>query len=172
MCWTALDAALEIAKLIDADSVAVTRWRDAREAVRAVILDRGYDDQLGAFVQAFDAKDLDASTLVIPIVGFFRGPTRGFARRSILSSTNLPIRDNSSTATGEATDSRVTKARFCSARFGSRTRSRSPVMSSARAPCSNARSRAATTSVYSPKRSMRRRERPSETFRKRSVTSA
>jgi len=73
MCWTALDAALEIAKLIDADSVAVTRWRDAREAVRAVILDRGYDDQLGAFVQAFDAKDLDASTLVIPIVGFLPG---------------------------------------------------------------------------------------------------
>lgn len=73
MCWTALDAALELAELLDADSVATTRWRDARDAVRAAILDRGYDDERGAFVQAFDTKDLDASTLVIPIVGFLPG---------------------------------------------------------------------------------------------------
>jgi len=70
MCWTALDAALDLAGLLGASPVAADRWRSARDALRTAILDRGYNAKLGAFVQAFDTENLDASTLVIPIVGF------------------------------------------------------------------------------------------------------
>ncbi len=73
MCWTALDAALDLRELLGVTSTATDRWRAARDAVRIAILERGFDPQLGAFVQAFDSKELDASLLVLPIVGFLPG---------------------------------------------------------------------------------------------------
>jgi len=40
------------------------------EEIRAAILSRGYDDKLGAFIQAFDRPVLDASALWIGLHGF------------------------------------------------------------------------------------------------------
>jgi GH15 family glucan-1,4-alpha-glucosidase len=69
MCWVALDRALRLAakgKL----SGDVERWRRERHAVRQLILDRGYDGKAGAFTQAIGAGELDASALLMPLVGF------------------------------------------------------------------------------------------------------
>jgi len=172
MCWTALDAALEIAKLIDADSVAVTRWRDAREAVRAVILDRGYDDQLGAFVQAFDAKDLDASTLVIPIVGFLPGTdprvrsTIDLIEHELADSRQLIYRYRGSDGL-EGDEGTFLLCTFWLAHalaLAGDVERASTVFERALA-CGN------DLGLFSEEVDARR-ERPSETFRKRSVTSA
>ena len=69
MCWVALDRAISLADQLDAaDHVA--RWTRARDEVRAAILDQGWSDEANAFTQSFGSDALDASALVMPIVGF------------------------------------------------------------------------------------------------------
>jgi GH15 family glucan-1,4-alpha-glucosidase len=72
MCWVALDCAIELAPLLRADD-RVPRWMIARDEIRAKILDRGWSERAHAFTQAFGSDDLDASNLMIPIVGFLPG---------------------------------------------------------------------------------------------------
>ncbi len=69
MCWVALDRALALVEELDAHE-AVPRWDAARNAIRDEILARGWSDTAGAFTQAFGSDALDASALVIPLVGF------------------------------------------------------------------------------------------------------
>jgi GH15 family glucan-1,4-alpha-glucosidase len=73
MCWVALDRAVELADLLGADAERVGRWRDGRDEIRRAILERGWSERAGAFTQTFDGEALDASTLLIPIVGFLPG---------------------------------------------------------------------------------------------------
>lgn len=70
MCWVALDRAVEMADSLEPGEERVRTWTAARERVREAIETRGWSDRLGAFRQAFDHDDLDASALLIPIVGF------------------------------------------------------------------------------------------------------
>jgi GH15 family glucan-1,4-alpha-glucosidase len=49
------------------------RWRAIADEIRREVFEQGYDDERGAFVQAFGSKALDASVLVMPRVGFLRG---------------------------------------------------------------------------------------------------
>jgi GH15 family glucan-1,4-alpha-glucosidase len=69
MCWVALDRAIELAGTIDSAD-RVPAWTAARREVRAAILRDGWSDRAGAFTQSFGEEQLDASALVIPIVGF------------------------------------------------------------------------------------------------------
>ena len=45
-------------------------WRQLREAIHDDVCQNGYDRDLGAFVQSYASKSLDASLLMIPLVGF------------------------------------------------------------------------------------------------------
>ncbi|HEU4763603.1 MAG TPA: glycoside hydrolase family 15 protein, partial [Gemmatimonadales bacterium] len=69
MSWVALDRAVRMAAELGlpGDTVA---WTAAREALRADILAHGWSDRRGSFVQAYGEDALDASSLVIPVVGF------------------------------------------------------------------------------------------------------
>jgi len=69
MCWVALDRALKIAAagLLRGDTA---RWTREREALRAAILHRGYKPHRQAFTGTFDDDHLDASVLLLPLVGF------------------------------------------------------------------------------------------------------
>src|SRR5690606_412558 len=69
LCWVALERAIALADRLGVPERRAA-WRTARDEIRAAILARGWSDSAGAFVQAFGADDLDASNLVIPIVGF------------------------------------------------------------------------------------------------------
>jgi len=69
MCWVALDRALTLADLLDAEGH-VPAWETAAEQIRAAVETRGWDPALGAFTQSFDSEALDATALLIPIVGF------------------------------------------------------------------------------------------------------
>jgi GH15 family glucan-1,4-alpha-glucosidase len=69
MCWVALDRALRIARRLEWEGP-VFHWRREREAIRKAILEEGFDASRNSFVQSFDSSVLDASNLLIPIVGF------------------------------------------------------------------------------------------------------
>ena len=70
--WVCLDRGIRLAEALDAEA-GLDRWRQARDAVHAEVLDRGYDEDLGAFVVSYGLRELDASLLRIPIVGFLPG---------------------------------------------------------------------------------------------------
>jgi GH15 family glucan-1,4-alpha-glucosidase len=69
MVWVALDRAIRLAEqgAIEGDT---DRWSKSRSAVRAEILEKGYDEKLGAFKQAFERPVLDAANLRMPLFGF------------------------------------------------------------------------------------------------------
>jgi GH15 family glucan-1,4-alpha-glucosidase len=69
MCWVAVDRAIALADRLDAGD-RVDRWKATREEIAAAILERGWNEEVGAFTQSFGSTDLDASNLMMPIVGF------------------------------------------------------------------------------------------------------
>jgi alpha,alpha-trehalase len=69
MCWVALDRAIALAGLIGAED-RVADWAAVREEIRAAILERGWNDRVGAFTQSFGSEDIDASSLMLAITGF------------------------------------------------------------------------------------------------------
>jgi GH15 family glucan-1,4-alpha-glucosidase len=71
MCWVALDRALTLAaRLGPRAAESEKRWTVARDEVRAAVLEQGWSRQAGAYAGAFASDDLDASVLLLPIVGF------------------------------------------------------------------------------------------------------
>ena len=68
MVWVALDRALRMTRHGLRGNVA--RWRHERRAVREAVLAHGYDASVGAFVQSFGSRELDASSLHIPLMEF------------------------------------------------------------------------------------------------------
>jgi GH15 family glucan-1,4-alpha-glucosidase len=69
MCWVALDRAIRMATLIGAED-RIDEWAATREEIRTAILDRGWSGKAGAFAQSFGSDQLDASNLMMAIVGF------------------------------------------------------------------------------------------------------
>ena len=69
MCWVALDRAVALADLLDA-SDRVEEWKGIQGQIREAILTRGWSDRANAFTQSFGSDELDASNLMLPLVGF------------------------------------------------------------------------------------------------------
>lgn len=69
MAWVALDRGIRIAEERGSTDAPLDRWRRARDEVRAEVLTRGVDER-GVFVQELDGRALDASLLMVPLVGF------------------------------------------------------------------------------------------------------
>jgi alpha,alpha-trehalase len=69
MCWVALDRAIALAPLLGADD-RVDAWKHAREEIVDAVLEQGWNADAGAFTQCFGSTALDASNLMLPIVGF------------------------------------------------------------------------------------------------------
>jgi GH15 family glucan-1,4-alpha-glucosidase len=68
MCWVALDRGVRLAN-DRGDAERSQQWAAAAEQLRSEILERGTDDR-GVFRQHYDTTDLDASNLLIAIMGF------------------------------------------------------------------------------------------------------
>jgi GH15 family glucan-1,4-alpha-glucosidase len=69
MAWVAVDRAVKSAEQFDLPGP-IAHWRELRDQIHADVCEKAYDPQLGSFVQAYGSKLMDASTLVIPLVGF------------------------------------------------------------------------------------------------------
>ncbi len=69
MCWVALDRAVALADRLDASN-RVEQWSQTQADIREAILTRGWSDRAGAFTQSFGSDELDASNLMLPLVGF------------------------------------------------------------------------------------------------------
>jgi len=69
MCWVALDRGITIAQRygFPAD---LKKWKKTRADIREEVLTRGWNERKKAFVQHYDTDALDASNLLMPIVGF------------------------------------------------------------------------------------------------------
>jgi GH15 family glucan-1,4-alpha-glucosidase len=69
MAWVAFDRAI---KSVERFGLAgpIDQWRDVRGEIHRQICDKGFNAELGAFVQSYESTALDASALLIPLVGF------------------------------------------------------------------------------------------------------
>jgi alpha,alpha-trehalase len=89
MCWVALDCAIKLADRLDAGN-RVDSWGKTRDEIRDAILQHGWSESAQSFTQAFGSEELDASTLMMSLVGF------------------LPANDPRMIATIEAIEERLT----------------------------------------------------------------
>ena len=87
MAWVAFDRAADMAATIDSPEIS-QRWRRNADEIRAEVCVRGFNEELGSFVQDYGSRELDASLLQIPLVGFLppdhphvRGTLAGIERR-------------------------------------------------------------------------------------------
>jgi GH15 family glucan-1,4-alpha-glucosidase len=69
MCWVALDRAVALADVIG-DRSRVETWERVRDEIAETVLRDGWSDSAGAFTQYIGTDALDASNLMLPIVGF------------------------------------------------------------------------------------------------------
>jgi GH15 family glucan-1,4-alpha-glucosidase len=69
MCWVAVDRAIRLADALDARD-RVPDWEQAREAIAAMIRGEGWSEAANAYTQSFGSAELDASSLLLCIVGF------------------------------------------------------------------------------------------------------
>jgi len=71
MAWVAFNRAARIS-LIEGSRGDARRWLKIANEIHEEVCQRGYDRELGSFVQAYGSKKLDASLLQIGLVGFLR----------------------------------------------------------------------------------------------------
>src|SRR5262245_2707630 len=90
MAWVAFDRA---ANELEAQAFHESgqQWREIADEIHAEVCERGFDRDLNSFVQAYGSKRLDASLLLIPIVGFLppedprvRGTLRAIEERLLI----------------------------------------------------------------------------------------
>ncbi len=69
MAWVAFDRAIKSAETFGLEGP-LDEWRKLRDEIFHDVCDRGFNKDLGTFVQAYGSKQLDASLLLLPCVGF------------------------------------------------------------------------------------------------------
>jgi GH15 family glucan-1,4-alpha-glucosidase len=69
MAWVAVDRVIKAVEHLGVEGP-VERWRQLRDIIHAEVCQRGFDAERNTFVQYYEGKALDASLLMIPLVGF------------------------------------------------------------------------------------------------------
>ncbi len=69
MAWVAFDRGVRSVEEQGLEGPA-DRWREERDSIEREVHERGYDEELGSFVQSYGSRELDASLLMLPLVGF------------------------------------------------------------------------------------------------------
>jgi GH15 family glucan-1,4-alpha-glucosidase len=72
MAWVVFDRAVRLVEQFGLEAP-LERWKQAREQIHREVCEQGYDAERGTFTQYYGSKELDASTLNIPLVGFLPG---------------------------------------------------------------------------------------------------
>jgi len=90
MCWVALDRGIRAAEQLHLEAD-LPRWRQVRDQIRTDVLTYGYNTQIGAFTQSYGSTALDASSLLLPLVGFI--PPTDPRMRSTVDRINEQLTD-------------------------------------------------------------------------------
>jgi GH15 family glucan-1,4-alpha-glucosidase len=69
MAWVAFDRAIRSAEKFKLPGP-VEQWCETRDRIHADVCARGFDKDLGTFVRSYGSKELDASLLLLPAIGF------------------------------------------------------------------------------------------------------
>ncbi|MEW2086950.1 glycoside hydrolase family 15 protein [Streptomyces sp. NPDC005283] len=69
MAWVAVDRTIKLIESGDADGP-IERWRELRDDIHRDVCEKGYDKERNTFTQSYGSKELDASLLLIPQMGF------------------------------------------------------------------------------------------------------
>jgi GH15 family glucan-1,4-alpha-glucosidase len=72
MVWVAFDRAIRAVEQHGLEGP-VERWREVRDSVHEEVLLKGFHEGRGTFTQHYDTDEVDASLLLIPMVGFLPG---------------------------------------------------------------------------------------------------
>jgi len=67
-CWVALDRAVKLAPLLG-EHARTDEWGRVRDEIRADILEKAWSEKRGAYGGAYGSHHLDASVLLMPIMG-------------------------------------------------------------------------------------------------------
>ena len=69
MAWVTLDRGIKAAEeaRLPAD---LPRWKNECDAIRKEMMQRGYSEQIGTFVQSYGSQSSDAANLLLPLFGF------------------------------------------------------------------------------------------------------
>lgn len=69
MAWVAVDRTIKLIESGDTDGP-LEKWRELRDDIHRDVCERGYDPERNTFTQSYGSKELDASLLLIPQMGF------------------------------------------------------------------------------------------------------
>ncbi|MGY1434799.1 glycoside hydrolase family 15 protein [Streptomyces reniochalinae] len=69
MAWVAVDRTVKMIEAGDVDGP-VERWRTLRDEIHREVCEKGYDKERNTFTQSYGSRELDASLLLIPQMGF------------------------------------------------------------------------------------------------------
>ncbi|MCK8681227.1 MULTISPECIES: glycoside hydrolase family 15 protein [Streptomyces] len=69
MAWVAVDRTIKLIESGDADGP-LERWRELRDDIHRDVCEKGYDPERNTFTQSYGSRELDASLLLIPQMGF------------------------------------------------------------------------------------------------------
>ncbi|MFF3997709.1 glycoside hydrolase family 15 protein [Streptomyces cyaneofuscatus] len=69
MAWVAVDRTIKLVESGDVEGP-LERWYELRDDIHRDVLERGYDKERNTFTQSYGSKELDASLLLIPQMGF------------------------------------------------------------------------------------------------------
>ena len=69
MCWVAFDRAIKVAETFGFEGP-LDRWRAVRDEIHASVCANGFIASRNAFTQYYGGTELDASLLLVPLVGF------------------------------------------------------------------------------------------------------
>ena len=70
MAWVAFDRAVRTIEQFKLPTEKLCQWKAARDAIFQEVCEKGFDAGLNSFVQSYGSPYLDASLLIIPLVGF------------------------------------------------------------------------------------------------------
>jgi GH15 family glucan-1,4-alpha-glucosidase len=70
MAWVAFDRAIKIGEHWHPDAAPLDRWREIRQTIHGQVCSRGFDTARQSFMQYYGAEHVDASLLMLPLVGF------------------------------------------------------------------------------------------------------
>lgn len=69
MCWVGVDRGLKIASRKEPEA-SFSKWEKTREDIKAAILENGFNEEINSFVQYFGSNAIDATSVLIPQMGF------------------------------------------------------------------------------------------------------